>query len=110
MKKVSGVNCSKKKHLSALDIAVGEATELENWLYKLRDAGFLNADLANVGYASCATAASAVLRMVRLGDAAWIATKSTRRHKNNPEVYVVDFQRFPFCAFLCFLWPIISGP
>lgn len=49
MKKVSSVNRSKKKYLNALDIAVGEATELENWLYKLRDAGFLQKDLANVG-------------------------------------------------------------
>ena len=42
-----GFNRSKKKYLNALDIAVGEATELENWLYKLRDAGFLQKDLAN---------------------------------------------------------------
>lgn len=42
-----GFNRSKKKYLSALDIAVGEAAELENWLYKLRDAGFITKDPAN---------------------------------------------------------------
>ena len=42
-----GFNRSKKKYLNSLDIAVGEAAELENWLYKLRDARFGEGDVAN---------------------------------------------------------------
>jgi four helix bundle protein len=41
-----GFNRSQKKYLSSLDIAVGEAAETENWLYKARDAHFLGADTA----------------------------------------------------------------
>ena len=37
-----GFGRSKKKYLSALGIAAGEANEAENWLYKLRDAGYLD--------------------------------------------------------------------
>lgn len=36
-----GFNRSTKKFLSALDIAVGETNETENWLYKIRVARFL---------------------------------------------------------------------
>ena len=36
-----GFNRSTKKFLSSLDIAIGETNETENWLYKIRDAGFL---------------------------------------------------------------------
>ena len=36
-----GFNRSQRKYLSSLDIASGEAAEAENWLYKLRDAGFI---------------------------------------------------------------------
>ena len=39
-----GFGRSKKKYLSSLDIAIGEANEAENWLYKLRDAGYLERD------------------------------------------------------------------
>ena len=42
-----GFNRSTKKYLNSLDIALGEAAETENWLYKLRDAGFLEKELAN---------------------------------------------------------------
>lgn len=42
-----GFNRSKKKYLNSLDIALGEAHEAENWLYKLRDAGFVDRELAN---------------------------------------------------------------
>lgn len=42
-----GFNRSKAKFLNSLDIALGEAHESENWLYKLRDAGFLDRDRAN---------------------------------------------------------------
>lgn len=38
-----GFNRSTKKFLNSLDIAVGEANETENWLYKVRDAKFLDA-------------------------------------------------------------------
>ena len=36
-----GFNRSTKKFLSALDIAIGETNETENWLYKIRDAKLL---------------------------------------------------------------------
>ena len=42
-----GFNRSKKKYLNSLDIALGEANEAENWLYKLRDAGFVDRELGN---------------------------------------------------------------
>lgn len=42
-----GFNRSKAKFLSSLDIAMGEAHETENWLYKIRDAGYLDTPLAN---------------------------------------------------------------
>ena len=43
-----GFNRSQKKYLSSLDIAVGEASEAENWLYKARDAHFIDRDTAAV--------------------------------------------------------------
>ena len=42
-----GFNRSRKKYLNSLDIAVGEAAELENWLYKLPDAGFVDQEPGN---------------------------------------------------------------
>ena len=42
-----GFNRSRNRYLNALDIALGEAAESENWLYKLRDTGFLAPDRAN---------------------------------------------------------------
>jgi four helix bundle protein len=42
-----GFNRSKAKYLNCLDIALGEANETENWLYKLRDAKLLQRDAAN---------------------------------------------------------------
>lgn len=36
-----GFNRSKARFVNALDIALGELHELENWLYKVRDAGYL---------------------------------------------------------------------
>jgi len=41
-----GFNRSQRKYLSGLDIASGEAAEAENWLYKVRDAGFIDPDTA----------------------------------------------------------------
>ncbi len=41
-----GFNRSQKKYLSSLDIAVGEASEAENWLYKARDAHFIDRQIA----------------------------------------------------------------
>jgi four helix bundle protein len=38
-----GFNRSTKKFLNCLDIALGETNETENWLYKVRDARFLEA-------------------------------------------------------------------
>ena len=48
-----GFNRSKKKYLNSLDIALGEAAETENWLYKLRDAGFLEKGPANTRVREC---------------------------------------------------------
>ena len=48
-----GFNRSKKKYLNSLDIALGEADEAENWLYKLRDAGFLPRDRADTHIREC---------------------------------------------------------
>jgi four helix bundle protein len=42
-----GFNRSKAKYLNCLDIGLGEANEMENWLYKLRDAKLLARDKAN---------------------------------------------------------------
>jgi four helix bundle protein len=43
-----GFNRSKAKYLNCLDIALGEANETENWLYKLRDCNLLTRDKANM--------------------------------------------------------------
>ena len=48
-----GFNRSKAKFLNSLDIALGEANESENWLYKLRDAGFMPRPIANRHVAEC---------------------------------------------------------
>jgi four helix bundle protein len=42
-----GFNRSKAKYLNCLDIALGEANEAENWLYKLRDSKLLARETAN---------------------------------------------------------------
>jgi four helix bundle protein len=42
-----GFNRSRAKYLASLDIARGEANEAENWLYKLRDGGFLPPERAS---------------------------------------------------------------
>jgi len=42
-----GFNRSKAKYLNSLDIALGEANETENWLYKLRDSKLISRDTAN---------------------------------------------------------------
>ena len=42
-----GFNRSKAKYLNCLDIALGEANETENWIYKLRDSKLLPHDKAN---------------------------------------------------------------
>jgi four helix bundle protein len=42
-----GFNRSKAKYLNSLDIALGEANETENWLYKLRDSNLLAREKAN---------------------------------------------------------------
>ena len=48
-----GFNRSKSRYLNALDIALGEANESENWLYKLRDAGYIDPDKAKPFVAEC---------------------------------------------------------
>ena len=42
-----GFNRSKAKYLNCLDIALGEANETENWLYKIRAAKLLAREKAN---------------------------------------------------------------
>ena len=42
-----GFNRSKAKYLNCLDVALGEANETENWLYKLRDADLLPREQVN---------------------------------------------------------------
>ena len=42
-----GFNRSKAKYLNCLDIALGEANETENWLYKIRDSNLLAREIAN---------------------------------------------------------------
>ncbi len=42
-----GFNRSRAKYLNCLDIALGEANEAENWLYKLRDSKLLAREKAN---------------------------------------------------------------
>jgi four helix bundle protein len=42
-----GFNRSKVKYLNCLDIALGEANETENWIYKLRDSKLLTRENAN---------------------------------------------------------------
>jgi len=41
-----GFNRSQRRFVNSLDIALGEANEAENWLYKARDAGFISKDTA----------------------------------------------------------------
>ncbi|MDY0169841.1 MAG: four helix bundle protein [Thermoguttaceae bacterium] len=48
-----GFNRSKSRYLNALDIALGEANESENWLYKVRDAGFISPETAKPYIAEC---------------------------------------------------------
>ena len=48
-----GFNRSKPKYLNSLDIALGEANESENWLYKLRDAGYVPRPTAKRHIAEC---------------------------------------------------------
>jgi four helix bundle protein len=42
-----GFNRSKARYLNCLDIALGEANETENWIYKLRDSKLLVRETAN---------------------------------------------------------------
>ena len=48
-----GFNRSKKKYFNSLDISLGEARELENWLYKVRDAQFVKQETANSRIREC---------------------------------------------------------
>ncbi len=41
-----GFNRSKAKFLNSLDIALGEANETENWLYKIRDLRYIEIIIA----------------------------------------------------------------
>ncbi len=48
-----GFNRSQARFLNSLDIALGEADETENWLYKFRDAKFLDEAKANSHIREC---------------------------------------------------------
>jgi four helix bundle protein len=48
-----GFNHSKKEYLNSLDIGRGEADETENWLCKVRDAGFIDRNTANNRIREC---------------------------------------------------------
>jgi four helix bundle protein len=41
-----GFNRSQKRFVNSLDIALGEANEAESWLYKLRDVGLVDGEIA----------------------------------------------------------------
>jgi len=66
-----GFNRSKARFVNALDIALGELHELENWLYKVRDAGFLARAEVNNHVRDC----------VRLGK---MLTSLSRSIRNRP--------------------------
>lgn len=48
-----GFNRSKPKFLNAIEIALGEIHEAENWLYKLRDAGYIDRERINRRVGDC---------------------------------------------------------
>ncbi len=48
-----GFNRSQAKFVNSLSIALGEANEAENWLYKLRDAGYLTHESLNEHIKEC---------------------------------------------------------
>ena len=60
-----GFNRSKKKYLNSLDIALGEANEAENWLYKLRDGRFVEAETANARIRQCIEVAKMLNGLIR---------------------------------------------
>ena len=60
-----GFNRSKKKYLNSLDIALGEANEAENWLYKLRDAKFVERETGNARIRECIEIAKMLNGLIR---------------------------------------------
>ena len=60
-----GFNRSKKKYLNCLDIALGEANEAENWLYKLRDGSFVASEAANKRIRECIEIAKMLNGLIR---------------------------------------------
>ena len=60
-----GFNRSKARFLNSLDIALGEADETENWLYKFRDAGFLERDTANRHVKECVEIEKMLASLIR---------------------------------------------
>ena len=60
-----GFNRSKARFLNALDIAVGEANETENWLYKLRDSKLLKRKVANTRIKECIEIAKMLNGLIR---------------------------------------------
>lgn len=60
-----GFNRSRAKYLSSLDIALGEANETENWLYKVRDIGYLPRESANSRIAECIEIAKMLNGLIR---------------------------------------------
>ena len=60
-----GFNRSKAKFLNSLDIALGEVHESENWLYKLRDAGFIERDRADAHVRECVRIGKMLSSLIR---------------------------------------------
>jgi four helix bundle protein len=66
-----GFNRSQAKFVNSLDIALGEADETENWLYKFRDAKFLDHTKANTRIRECIELEkmlAALMRSIRARD------------------------------------------
>lgn len=60
-----GFNRSQKRFLNSLDISIGENQESENWLYKLRDAGFLDRNKANAHIRECVEISKMINGLIR---------------------------------------------
>lgn len=73
-----GFNRSKAKFLNSLHIALGEANETENWLYKMRDACYLSKQQANKHVRECIAIQKMLNGLIRS-----IRARSDRKRTNN---------------------------
>ncbi len=88
-----GFNRSQKKFVNSLDIALGEANETENWLYKLRDTDLLDGEVAT----SRLRAIIEVQRM--LTSLKRRISENTGAIRESPGSYDVGLPTEPFSAF-----------